>query len=69
MNTTAIYVKTQPEVKAKAQKIAKTLGLSLSELVNIWLIQFVTTRRLNFSVEAYVSSVKGDFSTRFTRSE
>jgi len=27
MNTRAIYIKTQPEVKAKAQKIAKNKGL------------------------------------------
>ena len=51
MNTAAIYIKTQPEVKAKAQKIAKTLGLSLSSLVDAWLRQFVKTKRLTFSAE------------------
>jgi len=69
MNTAGIYIKTQPEVKAKAQKIAKDLGLSLSALMNIWLIQFVKTRRVNFSVDDYLSSVKGDSSTLFARSE
>ena len=69
MNTATIYIKTQPELKAKAEKIAKGLGLSLSALVNIWLIQFVKTRRVNFSVEAYASSVKRDSSTRSARSE
>lgn len=69
MNTAAIYVKTQPEVKEKAQQIAKTLGLSLSTLVNIWLIQLVKTRRVNFSADDYLPSVKGDSSTLFARSE
>lgn len=69
MNTAAIYIKTQPEIKAKAQKIAKTLEMSLSALVNIWLIQFVKTRRVNFSIEAQSSLVKGDSSTRYARSE
>ena len=69
MNTAGIYIRTQPEVKAKAEKIAKGLGLSLSELINIWLIQLVKTRRVDFSVEAYASSVKRDSSARFVRSE
>ncbi|MEK7534543.1 MAG: type II toxin-antitoxin system RelB/DinJ family antitoxin [Patescibacteria group bacterium] len=51
MNTAAIYIKTQPEVKAKAQKIAKNLGLSLSSLVDAWLRQFVKTKRVAFSAE------------------
>ena len=45
VNTVAIYIKTQPEVKAKAQEIAKTLGLSLGALVNVWLIQLIKTGR------------------------
>ena len=51
MNTAAIYIKTQPEVKAKAQKIAKNLGLSLSSLVDAWLRKFVKTKRVAFSAE------------------
>jgi len=69
MNTAGIYIRTQPEVKAKAQKIAKRLGLSLSELVNIWLIQFVKTRRVDFNAETQYSSVKSDSSTHSARSE
>jgi len=51
MNTAGIYVKTQPEVKAKAQRIAKTLGLSLSSLVDAWLRQFIRTKRLTLGAE------------------
>ena len=51
MNTAAIYIKTQPEVKAKAQKIAKSLGLSLSTLLDTWLRQLVKTKRVTFSAE------------------
>lgn len=69
MNTAAIYIKTQPEVKAKAEKIARGLGLSLSALVNIWIIQLVKTRRVNFSADDYLSLVNGDSSTLFVRSE
>ena len=51
MNTAAIYIKTQPEVKAKAQKIAKNLGLSLSFLMEAWLKQFVKTKKVAFSAK------------------
>jgi len=51
MNTVAIYVKTQPEIKAKAQKIAKNLGLSLSSLLEAMLRQLVKTKRVTFSAE------------------
>lgn len=51
MNTAAIYIKTQPEVKAKAQKIAKALGISLSSLMDAWLRQFVKTKRVTFGTE------------------
>lgn len=50
MNTAAIYIKTDPEVKAKAQKVAKELGFSLSALLNAWLKQLVRTKTINFNV-------------------
>ena len=49
MNTAGIYIKTQPEVKAKAQRIAKTLGMSLNSRVYAWLRQFVKAKRVPFS--------------------
>lgn len=48
MHTTAIYVRTDPEIKAKAQKVAKELGLSLSSLLNGWLRQLIKTKTVTF---------------------
>lgn len=49
MNTAVVITKTEPEVKAKAQKIAKELGFSLSSLVNAYLRQLVKTKTITFS--------------------
>ena len=49
MNTAAISIKTEPEVKIKAQRIAKELGFSLSFLVNSWIKQFIKTKTVSFS--------------------
>lgn len=49
MQTTAIYIKTEPELKAKAQKVAKELGFSLSSLLNAWLRQLIKTKTITFS--------------------
>lgn len=50
MNTAAIYIKTEPEVKKEAQKVAKELGFSLSSLLNAWMRQFIKTKTVTFSV-------------------
>jgi addiction module RelB/DinJ family antitoxin len=49
MNTAVIIAKTEPQVKIKAQKIAKDLGLSLSSLINAWLRQLIKTKTVVFS--------------------
>lgn len=49
MQTAAIYIKTEPVVKAKAQKVAKELGFSLSALLNAWLKHLVRTKTITFS--------------------
>ena len=51
MNTAVINIKTQPETKAKAQQIARDLGLSLSSLINAFLKQFVKTKKVTFSLD------------------
>ena len=50
MNTTAIYIKTDPKVKRQAQEVAKNLGFSLSSLLNAWMRQFIKTKTVTFSV-------------------
>lgn len=49
MNTAVINIKTEPEVKRKAQLLARELGMSLSTLVNAYLKQIVRTKTITFS--------------------
>lgn len=46
MNTTVISVKLDKDVKASAQEVAKSAGLTLSSLVNAYLRQVSATRRI-----------------------
>lgn len=48
MNT-VIHVKANKETKENAQKIARELGLSLSDVVNASLRNFIRTREVIFS--------------------
>lgn len=49
MNTAAIYIKTDPDVKEKAQSVAHELGLSLSAILNAYLKQLIKTKTVTFS--------------------
>lgn len=49
MNTTAIYIKTDAEVKEKAQLVARNLGLSLSAILNAYLKQLIKTKTVTFT--------------------
>lgn len=51
MNTAIINIKTEPEVKQKAQKVAKNLGLNLSALINGYLRQLIKTKRVEYSLD------------------
>ncbi|MBI2611504.1 type II toxin-antitoxin system RelB/DinJ family antitoxin [Candidatus Gottesmanbacteria bacterium] len=51
MNSAVINIKTEPEVKQKAQKLAKDLGLNLSALINGYLRQLIKTKRVEFSLD------------------
>lgn len=51
MQTAAIYIRIEPEIKRKAQKVAKEIGLTLSGLVNASLKQIIKTKRVEFSAE------------------
>lgn len=50
MNSAVINIKTQPEIKIKAQTIAKELGLNLSSVINAYLVQLIKTKTVIFSV-------------------
>jgi addiction module RelB/DinJ family antitoxin len=49
MAKTLINVKADKEVKKNAQKIADDLGLSLSDVINASLRNFIRTREVRFS--------------------
>ncbi len=49
MNTAVITIKTDPEVKKKAQHVARELGLSLSAVINTYLSQLIVTKRIVIS--------------------
>lgn len=51
MQTAAIYIRTEPETKRKAQKVAKEIGMTLSGLVNTYLKQVIRTKKLELSFE------------------
>ena len=46
---TVIHIKTDQEVKENAQKAARDLGLSLSDVINASLRNFIRTRKVIFS--------------------
>lgn len=46
---TTILIKTKKEVKLKAQELAKDLGLSLADVVNASLRQFVINQGITIS--------------------
>ena len=52
---TLINIKADKEVKEKAQKLAKELGLPLSTVINASLKQFIRSRELYFSVAPKMS--------------
>lgn len=56
MNTAVINIKTEEEVKLKAQKIAKELGLSLSGIINAYLKQLIKTKTVVFSATSEEST-------------
>ena len=48
MNT-VIHVKSKKEIKENAQELARSMGLSLSDVINASLRNFIRTRELIFS--------------------
>lgn len=51
MAKTVLNVKTDVEVKTKAQEIARALGIPLSTIVNASLKDLIRTQSITFSIE------------------
>jgi addiction module RelB/DinJ family antitoxin len=51
MAKTTINIKADKEVKKKAQKVAKDLGMPLSTVINAYLNQFIRTKEVHFYLE------------------
>lgn len=49
MAKTVINIKTDKEVKKNVQKIAEEIGISLSDVINASLRNFIRTREVHFS--------------------
>lgn len=50
MNTASVLIKIDPQVKAKAQKTAEKMGLSLTSVISRYLKHFITTESITFNV-------------------
>ncbi len=60
MNSTVISVKLDKDVKISAQEVAKSAGLTLSTLVNSYLRQVASTRRIElYSPEPMTPKLEG----------
>lgn len=53
---TVIHIKADKEVKENAQIIAKDLGLTLSDVINAALRNFIRTREVIFSSQPHMTS-------------
>ena len=51
MAKTTINIKADREVKRKAQKVARDLGMPLSTVINAYLNQFIRTKEVHFYTE------------------
>ncbi len=53
MDTPSTYIKTEPELKAKAEEAAKQLGVNLSAVVNEFLRGFIRTKKMKTDDPGY----------------
>jgi len=51
MSKITINIKAEKEVKEKAQKVARDLGMPLSVVINAYLKQFIRTKEVHFYTE------------------
>lgn len=48
MNTAVVNIKIEPDLKEKAQKLASDMGLTLTAVINRYLKDFVTSKKITF---------------------
>lgn len=65
MKTAIINVKTEPEVKTRAQKIADEMGFALGSLINGFLHNLIKTKRVEFT--AYEHEEPSEFMIKALR--
>ncbi|MGI8419722.1 MAG: type II toxin-antitoxin system RelB/DinJ family antitoxin [Candidatus Levyibacteriota bacterium] len=58
MNTAIINIKTNPETKMKAQKVADEMGLSLSALINAFLKDVIKKKTVTFNAKDEVPNAR-----------
>lgn len=58
MSTTVMSVKTDRDIKEKAQKLAKKMGFPLGTLINAFLRQFIRDKAVNFSMNPMIPMSK-----------
>jgi len=51
MAKTTINIKADKDVKERAQKVARDLGMPLSTIINAYLNQFIRTKEVHFYLE------------------
>ncbi len=51
MAKTTLNIKADREVKRRAQRVARELGMPLSTVINAYLKQFIRTKEVHFSAE------------------
>jgi addiction module RelB/DinJ family antitoxin len=54
MAKTTINIKADTEVKKRAQRVAESLGMPLSTVINAYLKQFIRTKEVHFFTEGRV---------------
>jgi len=72
MEKAIINIKTDKEVKANVQKLAEELGISLSDVINASLRNFIRTREVRISsvlqmtpeLEKLIGTVRKDFKNK-----
>lgn len=56
MNTASILIKTDPQIKEKAQKTAEEMGISLTSVINRYLRHFIQTKSITFTATEEIPS-------------